>query len=262
MTERDKPVLILSTVNLVIAASVIIVIYWTIAAVAAFAAYVSTGPLFVLLPIGLALSVVGIVLARRVDSRLKKISACVLNGSTLMLHLGVLAGSGWLFLGSTRVTYIVPENYMGDVFVVYNLPDGMSPESSFWGTTYRIPESGIFRSRSSIYRGLERDIYYRERADRSLERIRNYWPTTIDRTPENLADNRAIGVFFPRSGSMTTGSANCSVEYERFYVGTKAYLLSAYPEKDLSAYFAEHPVECSGTPANRPLQPAAEKRGG
>jgi hypothetical protein len=30
-----------------------------------------------------------------------------------------------------------------------------------------------------------------------------------------------------------------------FYVGTKAYLLSPYPELNLDEYLAEHPVSCA-----------------
>jgi len=37
----------------------------------------------------------------------------------------------------------------------------------------------------------------------SPERIRNFWPTTIHPTAENLANDRDIGVFFPRTGTFT-----------------------------------------------------------
>ena len=239
-----------------------LVIYAIFSALAAFAAYVSAWPLFVLVPIGLTLSLVNIVLTRRSESRAKRIGLWVVNGFALVFHLVILAGFGWIVHNTAWIRYAVPENYMGDVFVIHDVSDGSIPESSFWGMTYHIPENGIYRSQSPMYRGLARNIYYRERAGGILERIQNYWPTTIDRTPENLSNNTEVGVFFPRTGSMTTSSTKCPVEYDLFYVGTKAYLLSGYREKDLSEYLAQHPVKCPSSPADPPLKPTAEKRGG
>ncbi len=46
-----------------------------------------------------------------------------------------------------------------------------------------------------------------------------------------LIINGAAIAFFPRSGTIGD-STGCTVKYEEFYVGTKAYLLSGYAKKD------------------------------
>src|ERR1700682_365517 len=63
----------------------------------------------------------------------------------------------------------------------------------------------------------------------------NLWNTTVQRTPENLANDKDIGIFFPRSGTIAD-SSGCTLKYEEFYVGTKAYLLSGYAEKDTNQF--------------------------
>ena len=45
-------------------------------------------------------------------------------------------------------------------------------------------------------------------------------------------------MFFPRSGKFIS-STGCSVEYQLFYVGTKAHLLREYKQLDLSAYLKD-----------------------
>ena len=111
--------------------------------------------------------------------------------------------------------------------------------------TYLIPLDGILCVRGPISRGWTRTDYYYARKDASLVPIRNFWPTTIHPTPENLANDRDIGVYFPRSGT-TWPTEGCPVEYEQFYVGTKAYLLSRYREIPIYRYLRDHPVGCGG----------------
>ena len=64
---------------------------------------------------------------------------------------------------------------------------------------------------------------------------RNLWNTTVQRTPENMTNDKDIGIFFPRSGTIAD-STGCAVKYEEFYVGTKAYLLSGYAERNTSQF--------------------------
>jgi hypothetical protein len=80
-----------------------------------------------------------------------------------------------------------------------------------------------------------------------LERIRNFWRSTIHPTAKNLANDRDIGVFFPRTGKFTDPKG-CSLEYQLFYVGTRAHLLTKYKQLDISAYLQDHPVGCMSQP--------------
>jgi hypothetical protein len=97
--------------------------------------------------------------------------------------------------------------------------------------TFRIPSDGLLDARVPMARGWTRDEYYYERGDGTQRRIGSIWNTTVPRTPENLANDKDIGIFSPRSGTIADWTG-CTLKYEEFYVGTKAYLLSGYAEKD------------------------------
>jgi hypothetical protein len=90
---------------------------------------------------------------------------------------------------------------------------------------------------------LTRTEYYYELRDGTLQRIQYEWYSTIERTSENLANDRDIGVFFPRSGHFYD-PAGCSIEYDEIYLGTKAGILSNPKELDLSSYLHSHPAAC------------------
>jgi hypothetical protein len=105
----------------------------------------------------------------------------------------------------------------------------------------------VLRVQEPMVRSWTRTEYDYQTDTGRLERIRNFWPTTIHRTPENLADDRDVGVFFPRTGKFTD-STGCSVEYQLFYVGTKAHLLTKYKQLDITAYLRQHPAACNLPP--------------
>ncbi len=243
--RRNKWLWILILVNIAIA-SLLVLTIWAMLSLIGIAAYVSGWPLFVLLPVGWALSAIGVVVAKGTSSRVPRGVGFVINGSTLLLHSIVLVGLVAFFASTQRVRFLIPEGYQGDIYVIHSVPDGEAETRAFGRITYRIPADGILRTQAPLERGWTRTTYYYERRYGSLKRIHYIWLTTIPQTPENLADKKDFGVFFPRTGTAQVSSATCPVSYEEFYVGTKAYLLSGYQEKDLlDPYLREHPVKCS-----------------
>ncbi len=256
MLGRYKWLWILTIINVTLAFLLLLAIRATLFAIGAFAAYVSTSPLFVLLLLGMAFSLIGVLVAKRVDSRRPRYLGFLANGSTLALHSILLFGMAVMFIGIPQERFLIPEGYVGDVYVVHSIPDGEPEKRMVWGVTYRIPREGILCTRAPMKRGMTRPVYYYERPDGTLKRIRHFWPTTINRTPENLANDRDLGVFFPRTGkrslfrlspTLASHSEDCSIEYQQFYVGTKAFLLSKHEHKDdLGRYLSEHSVKCSG----------------
>ena len=246
MESRLKWLWIVTFANVAVALLLVIVIRAMMLALAAFAAAVRGGALLTLLPFGgIALSIIGLRFARGIASRTSRRFGYCVNGCALALYAAVILGLGGLLASSTEERFIIPNGYMGDIYVIHGVADGASEERTFWGVTYRIPEDGILRAQAPMVRRLTRTKYYYQLKNGSLQRIRHFWPTTIHRTPENLANDRDIGVFFPRTGGLY-GSQGCTVSYELFYVGTKANLLSNYKPKDMFRYAREHPVGCGG----------------
>lgn len=208
------------------------------------AAEVSGWPLFILLPIGEILSLAGVLAARKMDSRTLRRLGLIVNGSTLSFHSIILVGMAILFVRIPRERFLIPEGYMGDIYVIHSIAEGEPEVRTSREVTYRIPREGILVTQAPMNHGFTRSLYYYERGDGALKRIWNEWNTTIQRTPENVANNKDVGIFFPRTGSGQYGSEGCSIELEEFSVGTRAYLLAQNRERDLTQYLKEHIARC------------------
>jgi hypothetical protein len=243
MESRSKWLWTVTVANIAVASGVVVVIYGIMLALAVLAPEISSWPLYILLIVGLTLSVTGLRLTKGVVSHISRRTGFGINVCALAFDFLVIFGLAAMFFGSTKERFLIPDDYKGDVYVVYGARDGESLSKTRQGVTLRIPPDGVLRTRDSMPTGSTRTEYYYVRQDASLERIRDFWPTTIHPTPENLANDKDIGVFFPRSGMFT--DSTCTVHFEQFYVGTKAHLLSQYREKDLGKYVREHPGSCS-----------------
>src|ERR1700732_2284813 len=241
----EKSLWILTLVNIAIASLLVLAIRATLFALGAFAAYVSGWPVAVLLFLGAQLSVIVILIGKKTTSRVPRILGFAVNGSILAFHSIIILGMIAVFIGVEREKFIIPEGYQGDVYVIHSVENGEPEKRAFRQVTYRIPLEGVLRTQVPLKRGWTWPTYYYEHPDGTLVRILYDWPTTVHRTPENLKNYKDLGVFFPRTGSMRSSSTKCSVEFEQFYVGTKAYLLSGYQQKDLRLYLREHPIDCS-----------------
>jgi len=225
----------------------VLVLYGIWLALAVLAPEISGVPLYVLLPLGLALSVAGLMFTKGVASLWLRRIAYLVNGGALAFDLLIILGFAALFISSTKEQFLIPDGYRGDVYVLYDAPDGEALNKTRWAVTYRIPKDGVLRVQGPMAHSWTRTEYDYQTETGELKRIRNFWPTTIHRTPENLVNDTDIGVFFPRSGS-SADPTGCPVEFQQFYVGTKAHLLTKYKELDLTSYLQKHPLACVPPP--------------
>jgi hypothetical protein len=127
--------------------------------------------------------------------------------------------------------HLIADGYMGDVFIIHDVPDGEPLERKGLSRVYRIPRSGILRSQSSMNFGWGKPRYYYISENGDRRQIEGYWPSSIHDTPENRRD-KSIGIFFPRTGEMSSSDLPCIVKFERYYVGTKPHLLSRKGDED------------------------------
>lgn len=243
--HRSKWLWAITIANIVVACGLVLVIYGMMLAMAVLAPVISSWPLFILIVLSLGLSIVGLTFAKGVSSRMARGLSLVINGCALAFDVLIISVLAMQFRGITRERFLIPEGYKGDIAVLYGVPNEPSLKKTGGVLTFEIPEDGILRTRDEMLLGPTRTQYYYQQPDGSLERIGNFWPTTINPTPENLANDRDLGVYFPRSGRVTN-STGCSVQFEEFYVGTKANLLSKYrKETDLDRYLNNYPGTCS-----------------
>jgi len=244
MKPQSKWLWVVTATNIAFMGLLLAVIYSMLLALAVLAPYVSSWPLFALLCMGMVLSLAGLRLTKGLGSRTSRWVTSIINGCVLSFDVVIVFGMATMFFGSTKEQFLIRDGYKGDVYVVYDARGGESLSKTRWKVTYRIPSDGILQTSGPMLRGWTRPEYYYERKDGSLERIQNVWPSTIDRTPENLTNERDVGVFFPRTGKFTE-QTGCSLHFEQFYVGTTAYLLSKYRETNLSDYVHDHPGACA-----------------
>lgn len=231
------------TLSNVAATGLLILIIYAILQVIGIAAYTTSWPLLILLPITLTLSLVGLWLARTTRSCTARWICVVLNGCALAIPTVVILYIGTLFLSATREKYIIPAGYKGDVYVIHDIANGEPLEKSFWEITYRIPKDGVLLTQAPVVHNFTRTKYYYELNDGTLRRIQYEWYSTIDDTPENRANDKDLGVYFPRSGG-SYDPTGCQFEYDEIYVGTMADILSNPNEKDITAYLRDHQAAC------------------
>ena len=244
---RDQWIWIVTSASTAIAFLLILAGRATLYALGSFAATVFVSPVLVLLLLGLAVSVIGSCLARKATSPLPRRIGLVVNGSTFALHLVITLGIASILIRVHHRNVLIPAGYVGEVYIIHNVADGEPLKRSLWSMTYHIPPDAVLRSQAPTERGPLSTAYFYEHQDGSLERIRFSWNTTIPQTPENLTNDKDVGVFFPRTGKFQSSlSPSCAVEFELFYVGTKQHLLSGDRRKDLTSYLREHPVSCNG----------------
>ena len=232
--------------NAVVASVLILAVYSIMLLLAVIAPEISGWPLVILLPISFVLSIMGLRFAKTAASRVSRWVAFIVNGCALAFSSLIILSVATIFFASTNEAFLIPDGYKGDVYVLYGTRDGEALNKTRWRVIYRIPSDGILRTQEPEIPRWVRTEYYYEKQDGSLERIQNLWPTTVHPTPENLADGKDIGVYFPRTGKFTDPTG-CSVQYQQFYVGTKAHLLSKYTKNDLARYVRDHPSACTGT---------------
>jgi hypothetical protein len=247
MEAQSKWLWPVTIANAVVASLLILVVYSIMLALAVIAPVISGWPLVILLPISFVLSVIGLRFAKTAASRVSRWLAFIVNACSLAFSSLIVLSLAAVFVGSTNEAFLIPDGYKGDVYVLYGSRDGEVLNKTRWRLTYRIPSDGILRIQEPEIPRWTRTKYYYERRDGSLERIQNLWLTTVHRTPENLADDKDIGVYFPRTGTFTE-STGCSVHYQQFYVGTTAHLLSKHKENDLVRYVRDHRGACTSRP--------------
>jgi hypothetical protein len=232
---------ILCATNIVIVALMILIMKAMFFALGAFGGSVSIMPPLLVLTLGVALSIVGLQFAERQPSAPRRRAGLIVSSVTLSLHSVVILGFAVLFATTRQQTFVIPENYQGEVYVIHNVPDGVPEQEILWYVTYEIPPDGILRTQGPRSHRVSKSIYCYRRSDGSLEKIRNVW-LVLSPTAVNLADVAEVGIHPLGSGTLL--GLKCPVEYQRFYVGTKAYFLSGNRSKSLSQYLMQHPVNC------------------
>ena len=120
--------------------------------------------------------------------------------------------------------HLIPAGYSGDVTIVFNAPNGEPLDVEDGARLYRIPLTGILFTQLAINEGHspeQRFFLVAPNGDRQLMTDR---PGGAADTPEERA-NPTVGIFSQTRGHIQAGLTSCAIEYEQYFVGTRAQFL-------------------------------------
>jgi hypothetical protein len=121
--------------------------------------------------------------------------------------------------------HLIPDGYVGWVAVAFRAVNGEPPMYEGDARLYRFPKSGVLLTQAEPNRGTSPAWkFFFESADGIRTPIQLIWASPVPDTPENRADP-TIGVFGLGHGRAPGGAARCQVEFDMYFVGTRAQWL-------------------------------------
>jgi hypothetical protein len=245
MENRTKWLVGITVANLACSALLALIVHEVLEAFAAFAAYVDTWPLLVLFPICIALSILGLWLARKARSNKARWFGYVFNGLPLLVPLLIVFFVGEIYIHMDRTRYIVPDGYQGYVYILRGVASGVPVEKGRWEVTYLIPSDGFLLTQAPVTGGLKAAKYYYKLNDGSLKQI-----PSNDATPSAGGPMVVAYPAVPESNGYgeISPSSSCNVEYEWFHLGPRSEKVAGPESAKLSAYLHAHPGVCATEP--------------
>lgn len=129
--------------------------------------------------------------------------------------------------------HLIPAGYTGSVTIAFRAANGRPAAREADARLYEIPASGVLVTQEDLNVGSSpawRFFVVSSTGERT--RVTQIWTSTVPDTPENRA-NTSIEVFYPRRGRLQRGALSCDVEYDQYFVGTRAQALANDQMADL-----------------------------
>lgn len=120
--------------------------------------------------------------------------------------------------------HLIPAGYVGDVTIVFHAPNGEPLDVEDGARLYRIPLSGILFTQLALNEGHSPEQRFFLVAPNGDRQPITDLPGSVSDTPEERA-NPAVGIFSQTRGHIQAGLTTCAIEYEQYFVGTRAQWL-------------------------------------
>jgi hypothetical protein len=144
----------------------------------------------------------------------------------IMLTVALFGGSIQLPRAEPEI-HLIPKGYVGWVTIAFRGANGEAPAYEDDARVYRIPQGGVLITQAEPNVGSSPAWrFFVENPGWARTPIVLIWPTTVHDTEANRVDP-SVGIFYIRRGRQQAGHVPCDVEYDQYFVGTKAQLLSA-----------------------------------
>ncbi|MFL1484996.1 DUF6843 domain-containing protein [Marinobacter sp. LN3S78] len=138
--------------------------------------------------------------------------------------------------------YLIPQGYVGRIFVVHDVPGGQPPEHENGNRVYRIPDDGFLLSQTDPNEGwIESDRlrYFYVDEDGKRTEILGRWSGAVHDTEQNRSDTQ-LRIFDGGIGTFQIGTSDCDLVQTNLYVGTLQDLLNQTDNYDL---YSERGIE-------------------
>ena len=147
-----------------------------------------------------------------------------------ILFVAMLSSIGELQPGRAQSEiHLIPDGYVGWVAVAFRAVNGELPMNEGDARLYRIPKTGVLLTQAEPNRGTSPAWkFFFEGADGTRTPIQLVWASPVADTPGNRADP-TIGIFALGHGRAPGGVARCQVEFDMYFIGTRAQLLMQDP---------------------------------
>ena len=155
--------------------------------------------------------------------------------------------------------HLIPKGYVGWVTIAFRGANGEAPAYEGDARLYRIPSSGVLLTQAEPNVGSSPAWrFFFEDPERTRTPIVHFWTTTVHDTEANQVDP-TVGISYISRGRQQVGPVSCDVEFDQYFVGTKAELLSAVghgPQRTISEFLAAN-YRCLPSAARRRIHAAA-----
>ncbi|HDZ38751.1 MAG TPA: hypothetical protein ENH62_10755 [Marinobacter sp.] len=143
--------------------------------------------------------------------------------------------------------YLLPENYTGSVYVVFDVNKGQAPEYNRDYRVYRLPESGVLLTQMPMNEGVieeEKVKFFAITEEGEKVELKNQLYSTIHETAQNRADKKTY-LFGVGLGSLDLKDPHCTVFYRGFQIGTESDILDRDNFFRLRPYLQNQGIDCN-----------------
>ena len=138
--------------------------------------------------------------------------------------------------------YLIPQGYVGRVFIVHDVPGGEPLEYENDVRVFRIPEDGFLLSQSAPNEGwieAHRLRYFYVDDDGKRTEILGRWSGAVHDTEQNRSDTQ-LRILDGGIGTFQIGTSHCDLVQTNLYVGTLQDLLNQTDNFDI---YSERGIE-------------------
>lgn len=230
----------LTGANLCVVALFVLYIFAVISALAAFAAGVEAWPAYVLLPIGISITILAMSSVLTQSARKLSRASLAINGVISVFYIVLFLGFGLMRLRSTRRLFLVPAQYRGNLYLVHSPRVNVEQRWHWKRKVYTFSSTGLLQTDDPEPTFFS-DEYELVFPDGHRVSVPDAGPGTLPNTPENLANDVDVVAYFPRT---TSGSGLLQCVADEISIGTRTFLLSLKREPPMPAL--PNPDICRG----------------